>query len=91
MSFDESILKSDERAIYGLRSLYRKHGYTQYKMSKFEEYDLYLENKSFLKSDWLGLFLFSSLLLENEPAPTIYSLSTPTWILCHGYSCPLRI
>ena len=41
MSFDESILKSDERAVYELRALYREHGYSQFKMSKFEEYDLY--------------------------------------------------
>ena len=42
------ILKEDEKAIFALRSLYRKYGYTQYKMSKFEEYDLYVKNKSFL-------------------------------------------
>ena len=40
-----------ERAIFALRSLYNRHGYTQYKMSKFEEYDLYARNKDFLISD----------------------------------------
>ena len=34
-----------------LRSLYRTYGYSKYKMSKFEEYDLYVRNKSFLISD----------------------------------------
>lgn len=40
-----------ERVIYTLRSLYSKYGYTQYKMSKFEEYDLYARNRDFLISD----------------------------------------
>lgn len=45
------ILKSEERAVLALRSLYRKYGYMPYKMSKFEEYDLYVKNKDFLVSD----------------------------------------
>ncbi len=45
---DERILKSEERAIYRLRALYGKYGYLPYKMSKFEEYDLYVRNKDFL-------------------------------------------
>lgn len=48
---DESVLKNDERAILSLRTLYKQYGYTQYKMSKFEEYDLYVKNKDFLISD----------------------------------------
>ena len=48
---DMGLLKNDEKAVYKLRSLYRKYGYTQYKMSKFEEYDLYVRNKDFLVSD----------------------------------------
>ena len=46
----EKTIKSDERAIFELRSLFQKYGYTQYKMSKFEEYDLYVKNKEFLVS-----------------------------------------
>ncbi len=45
------ILKSEEKAVFALRSLYRKYGYLPYKMSKFEEYDLYVRNKDFLVSD----------------------------------------
>ncbi len=45
------VLRDDERAIFKLRSLYGKYGYSQYKMSKFEEYDLYALNKEFLVSD----------------------------------------
>lgn len=44
-------MKNDEKAIYNLRVLYEKYGYSQYKMSKFEEYDLYVRNKDFLVSD----------------------------------------
>ncbi len=44
-------LSLQEKVIFGLRGLYRSYGYTQYKMSKFEEYDLYANNKDFLISD----------------------------------------
>lgn len=44
-------LENEEKAIFALRSLYRKYGYMPYKMCKFEEYDLYLKNKDFLISD----------------------------------------
>ncbi len=50
MSLD-LVLRDDERAIFSLRALYGKYGYAQYKMSKFEEYDLYALNKQFLVSD----------------------------------------
>lgn len=46
----------DERAVLALRSLYRAFGYSQYKMSKFEEYDLYVRNKDFLISDHVITF-----------------------------------
>ncbi len=48
---NENIIKNDERAIFELRELYRQYGYSQFKMSKFEEYDLYVKNKDFLVSD----------------------------------------
>ena len=50
MSFSTGVLKNDERAIYSLRDLYKKYGYSLYKVNKFEEYDLYARNKSFLVS-----------------------------------------
>ena len=37
-----------EQVIFSLRALYDRRGYTRYKMSKFEEYDLYARNKDFL-------------------------------------------
>ena len=48
---DEKLLKNEERAMLSLRSLYRQYGYMPFKMSKFEEYDLYVRNKEFLVSD----------------------------------------
>ena len=53
---NENILKNDEKAIYNLRSLYRRFGYSRFKMSKFEEYDLYVRNKDFLISDGIITF-----------------------------------
>lgn len=47
----ELVLNADEKAVFALRSLYKKYGYSQYHMSKFEEYDLYAKNKNFLVSD----------------------------------------
>lgn len=51
MILNEEILSEDEKVIYSLRALYLEHGYTPYRMSKFEEYDLYAGNKDFLVSD----------------------------------------
>lgn len=53
---DEKLLKSEEKAVFALRSLYRKYGYLPYKMSKFEEYELYMRNKDFLISDRIITF-----------------------------------
>ncbi|MBO5556681.1 MAG: ATP phosphoribosyltransferase regulatory subunit [Oscillospiraceae bacterium] len=53
---DEGLLKEEERAVYALRALYRRYGYLPYKMSKFEEYDLYVRNKDFLISDRIITF-----------------------------------
>ena len=56
MSFASQVLREDERAIYELRSLYSKYGYSHYRVSKFEEYDLYAKNRSFLVSENLLTF-----------------------------------
>ena len=48
---NQTTLRNDEKTIFALRELYRKYGYSQYKMSKFEEYELYVRNKDFLISD----------------------------------------
>lgn len=51
-----TVLKGEERIAFELRSLYQKYGYLPYKMSKFEEYDLYVENKEFLVGDGIITF-----------------------------------
>lgn len=53
---EASIIRPDERASLLLRELYHRHGYSPYRMSKFEEYDLYVRNKSFLVSDSILTF-----------------------------------
>ncbi len=69
---NESILKNEERAVYTLRSLYSRYGYAPFKMSKFEEYDLYVRNKDFLISD--GIITFTDAtgkLLALKPDVTL--------------------
>ena len=44
------VLTLDEKIAFSLRSLYANNGYSKYRMSKFEEYDLYVKNKDFLVS-----------------------------------------
>ena len=52
----DKILKKEEQAILLLRKLYQNYGYQPYKMSRFEEYDLYVRNKDFLVSDQVITF-----------------------------------
>lgn len=50
------LLKNEEKAVFALRELYAGYGYCPYKMSRFEEYDLYVRNKDFLVSDQIITF-----------------------------------
>lgn len=50
MYINDQVMDEQERIGFLLRSLYSVHGYSRYKMSKFEEYDLYSRNKDFLLS-----------------------------------------
>lgn len=68
----DNILKNEEKVAYSLRSLYSDFGYTRYKMSKFEEYDLYVRNKDFLISQ--GIITFTDTngkLLALKPDVTL--------------------
>ncbi len=72
MKIDQNILKFEEKVIFTLRSLYSNYGYKQFKMSKFEEYDLYSKNKEFLVSD--GIITFNDTngkLLALKPDVTL--------------------
>ena len=48
--------RREEQAVFALRELYERYGYAPYKMSKFEEYDLYVRNKDFLISEGVITF-----------------------------------
>ena len=51
MSIPKDVLKFEEKAIMELRALYKRFGYSHYKMSKFEEYELYAHNRAFLAAE----------------------------------------
>ena len=68
----DKCLKKEERAILVLRKLYQSFGYLPYKMSRFEEYDLYVRNKDFLVSDQVITFSDrSGKLLALKPDVTL--------------------
>ena len=56
MNIADTIFKNNERISFQLRSLYARYGYSYFKMSQFEEYDLYVRNKDFLISDSIITF-----------------------------------
>ncbi len=56
MNIDDRVLSNAERLTFSLRSLYSSRGYRNYRMSKFEDYDLYSRNKDFLISDQVITF-----------------------------------
>ena len=56
MEIKDSILQNDERAALKLRALYEGYGHSKYKVSKFEEYALYMENKNFVRNDHIITF-----------------------------------
>ena len=47
----KNVLSAEELTSFTLRALYADYGYEKYRMSKFEEYDLYVRNKDFLVSE----------------------------------------
>ena len=51
-----AVLLSGERISLALRGLFQSYGYRQYRVSKFEEYDLYVRNRNFLSDDRILTF-----------------------------------
>ena len=47
-TFPEDLLEREEKTALDLRALYAASGYRSYKMSRFEPYDLYAQNRSFV-------------------------------------------
>ncbi len=67
-----NILKNGDSVTQSLGKLYRKFGYSRYKMSKFEEYDTYVKNKDFLISDRVITFTdVNGKLLAMKPDVTL--------------------
>ncbi len=56
MKTEAEILRDPGDVARALGELYRSYGYSPFKMSQFEEYDLYVRNKSFLVSDHVITF-----------------------------------
>lgn len=72
MMLNDNILKTEERIMYALRSLYHQSGYTPFKMSRFEEYDMYVRNKNFVGKGEIVTFTdLSGRLLALKPDVTL--------------------
>lgn len=72
MKTEMTIRKREEQAVFALRELYLHYGYLPYKMSRFEEYDLYVRNKDFLASEQIITFADrSGKLLALKPDVTL--------------------
>ncbi|MBQ2678236.1 MAG: ATP phosphoribosyltransferase regulatory subunit [Firmicutes bacterium] len=56
MDLKQAELRPEEQVTLKLRGLYERYGYKKYKMSKFEEYSLYSENKDFLEGNKIITF-----------------------------------
>lgn len=50
MIIEGADLNNKEKAMFALRALYSSHGFSLYRMSKFEEFDLYARNRDFMDS-----------------------------------------
>ena len=84
MSLD-LVLRNDEKAVFSLRALYGKYGYSQYKMSKFEEYDLYVKNKDFLVSESVITFT------DTDGKLMAYGSGIVSCLVCNGSEIEERI
>ncbi len=76
---ENDILKNEEKAVFALRALYKEYGYLPFKMSKFEEYELYVRNKDFLVSDSVITFNDTNgALLALKPDVTLSIIKNTT-------------
>lgn len=77
--FNDAILKSEEKVVFALRSIYTRFGYSRFKMNKFEEYDLYAKMKDSLISE--GVITFTDTngkLLALKPDVTLSIIKNST-------------
>ena len=71
MSLNISDLNGEDRVLFQLGKLYEQYGYIKLKMSKFEKYDFYINNKYFFNSS--GMITFTDIngdLLALKPDNT---------------------
>ncbi len=72
MLIDTRTLPKDERTYLELGALYERNGYALYKMKKFEEYSLYVDNRNFLGSESVLTFQgFGGKLMALKPDVTL--------------------
>lgn len=72
MLIDTRTLPKDEQTYLELGKLFEDNGYRLYKMRKFEEYSLYLENRNFLGSESVLTFQgFGGKLMALKPDVTL--------------------
>ena len=93
MTLNDNILKTEERITFALRSLYHESGYAPFKMSRFEEYDMYVRNKNFVGSGNIVTFTdLGGRLLALKPDVTLsiiknYKKSTKKCSFLENISC----
>lgn len=65
-------LRGEEKTTLDLRRLFERHGYKKVRVHRFEEYDLYLNNKNFLKNESMITFMdLDGKLLALRPDVTL--------------------
>lgn len=70
MRYEFNKLRAEERIAAELSCLYTDRGYKEYKMSAFEEYSMYMDNKDFL----IRKSLLSMYMEYSSKALILYSL-----------------
>ena len=74
------VLKNGEKAIYDLRDLFRRYGYTEFRAGKFEDYELYSDNKDFLSNEGILTFTDSNgHLMALKPDVTLSVAKDAEW------------
>ena len=72
MLIDTARLPKDERTYLELREIYEAAGYALYRMRRFEEYSLYLDNRNFLGSGQVLTFQgYGGKLMALKPDVTL--------------------
>lgn len=64
-------LSYDERLSLKLREIYSQRGYTTFRMSRFEQYDLYAKNKEYMTSRGVITFTDGDKLMALKPDVTL--------------------